>query len=322
MGELCVELCRMRGESVSSQREAIHMCTGRSMHTTSDFALITGNSLSNVVARQFAQNIPAIARASREVPRIDYHAGKALTLSASGMPKEIKEGGEIEFVTMDEKGENLPAPRNFGSGFNLSIEAITNDRFDLLAQAGERMQRGATERMRAVLLEPLEANSGAGQTMADGNPMFHTSHGNVAASGAVITLTSLSAARLALRTQRGLQGELYSIEPWALVVPPAVETTAEQILAAINAGTIEDVNPFSQKLELIVEPGLSSATAWYLIGNPATNDGLAHAVLDGMSAPRVESRPAWETLGVQMRLIWALDAKFIETASWYRNPGA
>jgi phage/plasmid primase, P4 family, C-terminal domain len=112
------------------------------------------------------------------------------------------------------------------------------------------------------------------------------------------------------------------VEPWALVVPAELETVAQQVLAEIAAAAVSDVNPFSGTLELIVEPGLTSATGWYLIGNPALHDGLAHAFLDGQSAPRIETRAGWNTLGMEFRLTWAVDAKFIGTASWFRNPGA
>ena len=321
LSELCMSIARGRGERVSGRREAVRMVTGGA-HTSSDFALITADAMSNVVGRQFAQRQPDLARASREIPRDSYHEGHSLTLSASGMPQEVLEGGEINFTSMQEGGEALPAPRDFAAGFNLTNRAIVNDRVDLLSQAGERMVRGAVERLRRVLLEPLEANGGAGQTMRDGNPVFDAARGNVAGTGGALSLETLAAARVALRKATGLKGELFAVEPWALVVPAELETSAQQLVADLAATKYTDANPFAGALEIIVEPGLADPVAWYLIGNPAVHDGLAHAFLDGQSAPRVESRPAWETLGVQYRLTWAIDAKFVETASWFRNPGA
>ena len=176
--------------------------------------------------------------------------------------------------------------------------------------------------LRRVAGAPLLANGGAGQNMADGNPLFHSSHGNLAASGAALSLTTLSAARTAMRKQTGLAGELLAIEPWALVVPAELETLAQQILADIQATKTSDANPFGGQLELIVEPGLTSATAWYVIANPATYEGLTWATLEGLDAPRVESKPGWNTLGMEFRVVWALDAAFTEHATWYRNPGA
>ena len=125
-----------------------------------------------------------------------------------------------------------------------------------------------------------------------------------------------------MRKQTGANGELLAIEPWALVVPAELETTAQQAVAQINATKSSDTNPFSNSLEVIVEPGLTNATAWYLIADPTRYDGLAHAFLEGQRSPRVETRTGWNTLGTEMRLVWALDAKFIETATWYKNPGA
>lgn len=318
--QIAMHICRMQGLRPFDEVEAVRMAT----HSTSDFPLILENSMTNLVARRLEQRMPDLARASHEVRREDYRSGKSLTLSATGMPQEVAEGGEVKFVTAEEKGEALPTIRDFAAGFNISNQALTNDStaLRLLGDIGARMTQGAVERLRSVLLEPILANAGAGQNMADGIAMFDAAHGNVASSGAAISVTSLSIARTAMRKQKGINGELLAIEPWALVVPAELETVAQQVLATINATKFSDANPFQNALELIVEPGLTSATAWYLIADPSRHDGLAHAFLDGMRTPRVETRPGWHTLGMEMRLVWALDAKFIETATWYRNAGA
>lgn len=158
--------------------------------------------------------------------------------------------------------------------------------------------------------------------VADGQPMFHASHNNKAASGGALSVTALSAARQALRLQVDSRGAKLAIEPWALVVHPAQETVAQQLLADLAASQVSNVNPFSGKLGLIVEPGLTSSTGWYLIGDPATNEGLAVATLEGFEQPSIQTRDAWTTIGMEMRLVWALDARFVETATWYFNAGA
>ncbi len=319
MPDICRVICQANGLRPFNEAEAVRMA-----HSTSDFPLILENSMTNLVARRLEQRMPDIARASHEVARSDYRTGNSLTLSATGMPQEVNEGGEVKFVTAEEKGEALPAIRDFAAGFNITNKALVNDStaLGMLADIGNRMTQGAVERLRNVLLEPILANAGAGQTMADGVTMFHADHGNLAAANATITVTSLSVARTAMRKQKGLNGELLAVEPWALVVPAELETIAQQVVASINATKFSDANPFSNSLEVIVEPGLTSATAWYLIANPTRYDGLAHAFLDGQRSPRVETRAGWNTLGTEMRLVWALDAKFIETATWFKNAGA
>jgi len=320
LGELIMADLQAKGERPTNVRQAITMAFGT--HSRSDFPLITADALSNAVGLGVAQAIPDIARASREVQRENYQQGRSLTLSSTNVPAEILETGEITFGSMDERGELLPRLRDFGVGMSISNQALVNDRFDLLTDIASNMRRGAVERLRLILLEPLQANAGAGQNMADGNPMFTVGRGNLAAAGAVLSIATLSTARNALRTARGTRGEALNTKPWAILTHPLQETLAQQVLTQIAANQVSNVNPFGGQLELIIEPGLTSTTAWYLLGNPTITDGLTHAFLSGQSTPKVESRTGWETLGMDFRLVWALDAKFIETATWFRNPGA
>ncbi|MFV0411367.1 MAG: Mu-like prophage major head subunit gpT family protein [Paracoccus sp. (in: a-proteobacteria)] len=320
-GEMVKLDLEARGFRPRSVNDAIRMAGG--MHTTADFPGITENALNKSLARQMEQITPALARAAHEIPAGDYHAGKLLGLSASGMPQEVGEAGEIRHVTIDETGEFKPVPRTYAAMFNVSRKVQINDTAGAwLNGASRQMVAGATERFRHVLLEPVKANGGLGHVMADGRPVFHADHGNLAAAGAALSEASLSAARVALRGQRGRKGEYLAIEPWALVVPRELETPAQKLLAAINATKSSDVNPFAGGLELIVEVALESPTAWYLIGDPGKVDGLAYSFLDGQSVPQVESRDGWDRLGTEYRLVWDLDARFVSWASWYKNPGA
>lgn len=320
LSDLAMCVARAEGHKPFSRGEAVNVVMAA--HSGSDFPLIVADAMSNTVARGLAQQQPAIMRATHEIQRDTYHEGRSITLSASAMPEEVAEGGEVKHTTMSERGELLPTPRDFAAIFSMTNKLVQNDRLDLMSQATNRMVRGAVERLRAVVLEPLLANGGDGQTLADGVTWFHADHGNLAGTGAGINVTSLSLARTAMRRQRGLKGELLAVEPFAIVVPPELETEAQQAIADIQAAKFSDANPFSGALEVITEPGLTDSGAWYICGDPRSYDGLAVAYLDGQRAPRVESRPGWETLGVELRLVWALDAKAVEHASWYRNPGA
>lgn len=318
ISDVAMQCARASGQKPMNAAQAVRMAS----HSTSDFPLILEGAIGNTIAKRIALRAPDILRAAAKKTNGDYRPSRSLTLSAMKAVQEVGEGGEIRHSTMEEKGEANPRLRDFAGAFTITNKAIVNDNLGLFEEAAQRMTDACIQVQRNVLLEPIQANGGAGQTMADGNPMFHVSHGNLAASGAALSVASLSVARTALRKQKGKAGELLAIEPFALVVPAELETAAQQIIAALQATKTSDVNPFAGELEIIVEPGLSSATAWYLIGNPALYEGLTWATLDGLDAPRVESRAGWDTLGFDFRVTWALDAAFTETATWYRNPGA
>jgi ATP-dependent protease ClpP protease subunit len=301
--------------------EAIQMAA---THTGDDFPLSIGGGLTAVVRRMAEQQDPAIARCAREMESEDYRTGNAVSLSGSGVPLKVGEAGEIKFTTINDEGEVKAAPDDFGMMFRLSNKAMVNDStaLDVLAGATTQMVKGAMELKRQTLLAPLLANTRAGQTMRDSVALFNSAHGNVAGTGAVLSLTTLSTARTAMRRQKDSMGTILNIEPRFLLVPPEIETLAQQVVAQITATKTSDVNPFGGQLDVIAEPGLTSATDWYLVADPAQIDGLVMAYLSGQAAPRVDAQDGWGTLGIEFRLVWAIGAAFHAYQSWYRNPGA
>lgn len=315
MGDMAMQMVRATGARPINRGEAIRMAVGS--HSTSDFVLATQGSLENVLARGLEARPPEIERAARFTTRPDYRESFSLSLTESSTPQEVAEAGEIKYVTVDEKGEKNPVLRDFASGLAVSNKAIANDRIDLLGGVADAMLRAANVRKRLVMLEPIETN----MVMRDGVAMFHADHGNLAASGGAPGVTTVGAAVKAMRTQKGPFGEVLAIAPAFLIVPPDLETVAQQVVAALTPATVGEVNPWAGKLEVLVEPGLTDPDAWYIAADPARFDGLVWATKDDMTFPVVESKPGWTTLGLEFRLVWALDATFIETATWYKNPG-
>jgi hypothetical protein len=171
------------------------------------------------------------------------------------------------------------------------------------------------------LVSLLQSNSGVGPTMSDGNALHHTAHGNISASGAAPSETTLSAARLAMRKQTGQGGGLISVTPRFLLVPSELETSSEKLLTAIQAAQTSDVNPFS-KLSLIVEPRLTSTTRWWLVADKAEVDGLEYAHLSGAPGPQTESRTGFTVDGVETKVRLDFGAGFVDWRGWYTNAGA
>ena len=318
--EMAIMTARGHGFRPTNATEAIQMMS----HTTSDFTIAVGNGLQSVLAKAIQQAPVAIMRCAAEIDATDYRAGFSVGLSGASKMMPVGEAGEIKSGTLDERGEAKAVPANQALIVNVSREVLVNDAAAMNAfkDMTALMLRSATERQREILIAPLVANAGAGQTMRDGQPLFHATHGNLAVTGTVLTVASLSAARTAMRRQKGSKGEVFAIEPWALLVPPELETAAQQLVETLAANTVSSVNPFAESLEIIVEPGLTNLTAWYLVGNPAFVEGLTIAYLNGQKSPVVETMEGWKTLGTEFRMVWPIGAAFHEFASWFRNPGA
>uniref|UniRef100_UPI001C930852 phage head-tail joining protein n=1 Tax=Cereibacter sediminicola TaxID=2584941 RepID=UPI001C930852 len=268
----------------------------------SDFPQLLTGAGNRVLTNAYQAAQSPLKALARQRTASDFRALTVLKLGEFSGLQKLSEHGEIRAMTTGEAKEGY-ALETFGGTFALSRKAITNDDLGAFARWGEMMGRAAAETESKQLLALLAQNGGAGIKMDDGKTLFHADHGNLAATGAALSEAALSAARLALRTQKGLDGKTpVNVVPKYLVVAPALETAAEKLLAAINATTAADVNPFGGKLSLLVEPRLTG-NGWFVFGDPATAPVLEYAYLSSAPGPQLSSRDGWEVLGREFRVV-------------------
>lgn len=185
------------------------------------------------------------------------------------------------------------------------------------------MGRAAAEAEATQLLNLLTQASGAGPIMGeDGVRLFHASHGNVGTGGGLSApdgMAMLDEARLSLRKMKGLDGKTpVNAVPKYLLVGPEQETAAEQLLAQIAAATIGDVNPFSGRLTLLVEPRLTG-NQWYVFADPAVMPVLEYAYLASAPGPQLSSRDGWEVLGREFRVVLDFGCGAVDWRGAYRG---
>ena len=196
-----------------------------------------------------------------------------------------------------------------------------NDDVGAFAEVPRKMIEGATSAVRSVLTGLLAENSGAGPTMRDKNPLFDAAHGNLAGTGGQLNISTLSTAIAAMRRQTGSAGEVLAIRPRFIEVPPELENNARSLISDLSPAQVTNVNPWSDLLEVVVEPGLSDTGHWYVAGDPATADGLAHAFLDGFETPTVDREQGFQKLGLSFRCRLHFGASFIDWRNRYANNG-
>ncbi|MDR5655448.1 Mu-like prophage major head subunit gpT family protein [Xinfangfangia sp. LG-4] len=317
--DMAKELLTLRGESTMALSPA--SLVTRALHTTSDFPIILGDTVGRVLRDAYQAAPSGIRRLGRQTTARDFRAVNKIMLGEAPLLEKLNEHGEIKAGTMAEAREAYKV-ETWARKIGVTRQLLVNDDLGAFADLARRMGQAAAETEARILVTLLEAGSGNGPTMSDGKPLFHADHGNKAGTGAVISDATLSAARLALRTQKGIEDRTIRVTPRTLLVPPALETTAEKWLASIAPATAADVNPFSGSLSLVVEPRLSSATRWYVTADPGEIDGLEFAYLSGAEGPQVESRSGWDVDGVEIRVILDFGAGFIDHRGWFMNAGA
>ena len=317
--DMAKELLSLRGVSTMALSPA--SLVTRALHTTSDFPIILGDTVGRVLRDSYLAAPSGIRQLGRQTSARDFRSVNKIMLGEAPLLEKLNEHGEIKAGTMAEAREAYKV-ETWARKIGVTRQVLVNDDLGAFADLARRMGQAAAETEARILVALLESNAGNGPTLSNNKTLFHADHGNRAGTGAVISDTTLSAARLALRTQKGIEDRTIRVTPKYLLVPPALETDAERWLASVSPAKASDVNPFSGSLNLIVEPRLTSATRWYITADPGEIDGLEYAYLSGSEGPQVESKSGWDVDGVEIRVILDFGAGFIDHRGWFANAGA
>jgi len=165
-----------------------------------------------------------------------------------------------------------------GLGFEVTQTALEDDAENILNRAGEWLAFSAryVEEKRAAA---LFNNGFTTETTPDGLPLFDTAHllkgggtaRNELATAADLSATSLQQAMIDVQTQmQDERGHLAApVNSWKLLVPPALEGIAERLVRSksMPGSADNDINPLQslRTWEIIVNPHLSDADAWFLV---------------------------------------------------------
>ncbi|MFC3631855.1 prohead protease/major capsid protein fusion protein [Paracoccus angustae] len=269
--------------------------TRAGMHTTSDFPLLVSNAVGKVAMQAYQVAQSPLKQLARKKTLRDFKPAASIWLGELGRLERITEAGEIKHTTITEGGETLKLA-TYARAINLSRELLVNDDVHLLGDLTAAFGRAAAQTEADILVDLVTSNP----AMADGDPVFDADRGNIGTPGA-LSITTLSAARLAMRKRTGRDGTNFiNVTPKYLVISPELETTAEQLLTQIAAATVDDVNPWTGKLTPLVDPRLPEGT-FYLFADPAVAPALQYAYLAGAEGVQVQRREMWDQLGVGYR---------------------
>jgi HK97 family phage prohead protease len=294
----------------------------RALHTTSDFPAIFGDTANRAMRSAYEAAPAVLKRVARQTTAKDFREKTKIQVGGAPKLEKVGETGEYKYGTMAEASKAYRID-TFGKIIGLSRQAIVNDDLGAFADLNAKFGLSAAEFEAQFLVDLLQSGSGNGPNMPDGNPLFHSSHGNKATTPNVPGAgTALEDARLAMRKQKGIDGRPINVAPKFLLAPAEIETVAERVLAQIQPTKATDVNPFGGKFELLVEARLSSGTRWYLVGDPAIVEGLEYAYLQGEEGPQIFTRAGFEVDGVEVKCRLDFGAAFLDHRGWYVNFGA
>jgi HK97 family phage prohead protease len=285
---------------------------------TSDFPqLLTGVGRRTLMAAYTAAESP-LKRLARQSSMTDFRSKTSLKLSDTGPLQKLSEHGEIQHTTRSEVKEGYSLD-TYASMFAITRKALINDDLGAFNDWGAVAGRAAAETEANLLVSLLTQGAGKGPVMGEtGKRLFHADHGNLTTDWDMAGVDWLSDGRLGMRRQKGLDGKTpLNVSPKFILARPEDETTIEQFIALVYATQPADVNIFTGKYELLVEPRLTAHAA-YMFADPAQFPVLEYSYLASAPGPQIASQAGWETLGMEFRVFLDFGAGAVDYRGAHR----
>lgn len=288
-------------------------------HSTSDFPFLLENSLGKELQRAYGTFPETWTRIADTSSVPDFKVNPRIRLGSFNSLTEIKEGGEYTEGTFGEEKETIQAVTK-GKIINLTRQAIINDDLGGFMRIAAMMGRAAARTIGNDVYNIFTNNP----NMSDGIALFHASHSNLAGTGGAPTVTTVGAARAAMRKQQDLNSNDYlDIRPSVILSGVELEDTINVLMASEtdpSQANSRRPNPIRGIAEVITDPRLNT-TEWYLIADPSVVPLIEVAFLDGNQSPYLESQNGFTVDGTQWKVRLDYGTAPIDFRGGYKNAG-
>jgi hypothetical protein len=325
-GMTLLEVARdlLEAAGVSTRGMARDEIARRAFHSTSDFPYVLADVTNKTLRAAYDVYPQTFKPWTRQVNATDFKDQNRVQLGEAPQLEKVNEAGEFKRGTITEGREKYRIA-TYGKVVAITRQVIINDDLGAFTRIPGMFGTAIATLESDIVWAILTANA----NMADGNPLFHATHGNLISSGpGAPSVATVGATRTLMRKQKGLDGKTkLNVAPRYILVPSELETATEQLVAQITPAEAGKVTPQSMRsLTPIAEPRLSdaSATAWYLAADPMTSnvDTIEYAYLEGQEGAYMETRMGFDVDGMEIKCRLDFGAKAIDWRGLAKNPGA
>jgi HK97 family phage prohead protease len=332
--ELLLMAARENGYTGHSARDVeglLKAAFSASIRASGFSTLSLPGTLGNVANKFLAAGFNAVESGWREIAGIrpvnDFKSISSYALTGGMIYEKVGPDGELKHATVGELSY-VNKVDTYGRMFSITRQNIINDDLGALTQVPRKLGRGAALALNNVFWTAFLNNS---TFFAAGNNNVQTGAGSALASA------GLKASLAAFRKQTDPDGLPLAITPKILLVPPELEITADELMTStmINTGgssttaQVPNRNVWAGKFRVVQSSYLSnsaytgnSATAWYMLADPADLPVIEVAFLNGKETPTVESAEAdFNVLGIQFRGYLDFGVGLQEFRAGIRNAG-
>lgn len=294
--------------------------------TTDDFPLLLESVMHKSLQRAYAVAALTWQRFCSTGQVSDFRAHTRYRVGSIGNLDALNEHGEFTRKAIPDGEKATITAGTRGNIIAITREVVINDDLGALTSQAMMLGRASARTVESAVYARLAENSGAGPTMQDGQPLFHASHSNIAATAGAPAVAIIEAMRVQMASQMDIGANDYlDVRPAVWLGPLSLGGTAREVLGA----EYNDEASKNQKrpnivrglVDDIVDTPRLSGTAWYLFANPVDAPVLEVAFLDGVQEPYLETRGGWDVDGAEMKVRLDFGTAGIDYRGAVRNAG-
>ena len=217
---------------------------------------------------------------SKKAREVDYGLGSMPIWSEFGtaINKDLKgtavtdgEMPKVPYVTIPAGLERIYVHKEFAQGFMVERKMVDDEQYGAIEKMPKDLARAGRYKVEMDAISLL--TKGFTDNGYDGKPLFATDHPTLAGGTNSNLITgelnqaNLEKAIIAMRNFTDEAGKKVVYKADTLIVPPALEFKAIELLNSVNKpdGDLNNVNSIKGKLKIQVMEFLDSDTAWFVM---------------------------------------------------------
>lgn len=312
------EATRLVSDVIKGRRSPLLL---QEVMTTDDFPLYFGDILDRTLLAKYQLWVPGWETYAKRSTLRDFRPAKLIppVYGADGPLDQVQEAAPYPDANLSEQTPIEWSAKKYGRRIPFSWETIINDDLDQLTDIPERLARAARRTEHRLITQLFVGTTGLHASMYDnsfGN-ILNTTNGGLASVGnnPPLSVNALQSALVVFANMVDETGEPILREYVTLVVPPALEVTANNILNAISIfdstllgggqpdsgptvvtgeRTLQTRNWLSGRLSVVVDPYIprfattNGNTTWFLFSNVGySREAIRVGFLAGHETPEI-----------------------------------
>ena len=199
--------------------------------------------------------------------------GTAINPNLTGDAVGDAEMPSVNYVTIPAGLERVYVHKEFAQGFQVERKMVDDEQYGVINKMPKDLARAGRYKVEMDAASVL--NKGFEGTGYDQKPLFAKDHPLLKGGGATcsnliegeLNVENLKKAIIAMRNFKDEAGKKVVYKADTLIVPPALEFKAIELLNSINQADSElnNVNSLKGKLKIVVLDFLESDTAWFVM---------------------------------------------------------